>query len=72
MFRSLSLLALPVILIGCSSPSVLEGKVVDSKPLGQGVTEHIIQTNDKQIPIFILRTNKHNLHTGCEVALELP
>ncbi len=60
------------VLVGCSSPSILEGEVVSSKIIGQGITEHLIQTKNETIPFFKIRTNQNTFYQGAKVSIELP
>lgn len=72
MFRILNIIGVLFALAGCASYSVLEGEVISSKLMGEGIAEHLIQTKNAKIPYFKIRTNKHNLYQGSKVAIELP
>jgi hypothetical protein len=60
-----------LVLAGCSSSRILEGKVVSSRAAGQGITEHLIETDSVHTPYYILRTNTNTLQQGSKVMLEL-
>jgi hypothetical protein len=42
-----------LVLAGCSSSAVLEGKVISSRAAGQGITEHLIETDSLHTPYYI-------------------
>lgn len=58
-------------LVGCVPSSVVEGRVISSKEIGQGITEHLVETNSFHTPYYILKVNNNNLRPGSKVVLEL-
>lgn len=70
-FKSYMVLLFLLALNGCVSPSTLEGTVISSKNVEQGITEHLIETNSLHTPYYILRVNNNNFRPGSKVALEL-
>ena len=71
MAKVISFIVLLFALSGCMPPPIVEGEVISSKEIGQGVTEHLVRTDSAQIPYYILRTNKNNLQKGAKVVLEI-
>ena len=69
MTKCLRLLLFPLLLVSCS-PSILEGKVVSSKEIREGLTEYLVKTNDEIIPYLKIRTNKPTLHVGSKVSID--
>ena len=71
MNNPLRLLLYSLLLFGCS-PSMLEGEVVSSKDIGQGLTEFLVKTNDEAIPYLKIRTNRPTLHVSSKVSIDIP
>jgi hypothetical protein len=64
---------LPLFLLGftgCVSSSPVEGIVISSREVGQGVMEHLVQTNRSDLPYYILRVNNNTFRQGSKVILE--
>ncbi len=59
-------------LTGCTPSSIVEGEVVSSRTIAEGIKEHLVKTDSPYVPYFIVRTNKNNLKPGAKVELELP
>ena len=70
MIKRLRLLLFPLLLVSCS-PSVLEGEVVSSKGIREGLTEYLVKTNDEIVPYLKIRTNKPTLHVGSKVSIDV-
>lgn len=72
MTKRLRLLLFPLLLlllVSCS-PSVLEGEVVSSKGIREGLIEYLVKTNDAIVPYLKIRTNKPTLHVGSKVSID--
>ncbi len=69
--KSFMVLSFLFALTGCVPSATLEGKVISSKEVGHGITEHLIETNSLHTPYYILRVNNNNFHPGSKVVLEL-
>ncbi len=70
-FKSFMVLSFLLTLTGCVPSSPVEGVVMSSKETGQGIMEHLIQTNRAEMPYYILRVNNNNLRQGAKVILEI-
>jgi hypothetical protein len=71
-FRSFMTLSFLSALTGCVSSSSVEGVVMSSREVGQGVTEHLVQTNRADLPFYILKVNNNKFHQESKVVLEIP
>jgi hypothetical protein len=69
--KFLILVSLPFFLASCSSNNI-EGTVIASNDIGQGITESLVETGKEQLPYFKVRTNTNNFKLGSKVIVEVP
>lgn|GEM_PF-3885272 len=68
--KSFMVLSLLLSLTGCVPSSPVEGVIISSREVAQGIMEHVVQTNRSDLPYYILKVNNNNFRQGSKVILE--